>query len=186
MSAYFFHFEKGDIMKMTAKPALVCGLILILAQAGCFGAGSGGGTVSYLPAMVTASWSGGATGAATDRTDFDPSDPASAICPASSVLLEKGVDGFAGVTLINNCTVTATYYICRTKGSLGGGDLADKECATDPLDTPFSDLLTNTVTSGPPGIFLGDGNTNSIVVLFCGSDELLNILEDPPLRCIGA
>ncbi len=141
-----------------------------------------GGLDSFAPVWITASWSGGAAGLPNDRTDREPQDFFGRLCPASSVDLLNYSGGFAGLNVINRCTITVTYYICATRGSLPQPQFGLEECAQDPFDTPMSQLKIIPLTPGVEGDFINATQALSIQVFYC-SDE--SQLFTSPLRCVG-
>ncbi len=167
---------------MIAKFALLFFSVSVLTTVGC-GGGGGGDSVIYDPVWIAASWSGGRTGTPSDRTDVEPENYLGQLCPASSVLLTNQSGGFAGITIINNCTLAVTYYICASKGSLPQPDLGLAECATDPLETPLSQFTIVPLNPGAPGFSINATEEISINVLYCSDTQQLNFLETP-LTCL--
>lgn len=147
---------------------------------GCVGGTEGGGGLGEtVPTWIVASWSGGATGNPTDRTDTEATEFTGSLCPASSLLLTNQSGGFAGLTLVNNCAITVTYAVCATKGSDQSGELNGlKNCAQDPFDTSFSDLTFVTLTNGPDGFGINATENLSISVFFCSDSQTLS---GPPI-----
>lgn len=137
---------------------------------------------SFEPTWTTASWTGGAKGPPNDRRDEEATQWKGRICPASSVILQNHTQEFAGLHIINNCTITVTYALCVTKGSLPQPQSGLQPCATDPFDTPFSRLTFKTINPGQLGDFINATQNLSIQLFFC-SDEMQ--LTAPPVRCIG-
>ena len=100
--------------------------------------GSGDGDIGFSsdPVWIWASWSGGARGAPNDRVDNEPSSFNGSLCPASSVILSNYGGQFNGLNIVNDCTITVTYAMCVSEGSLPQPQGGLNECATDPFDTP--------------------------------------------------
>jgi hypothetical protein len=81
---------------------------------------------------------------------------------------------FAGLQLINRCTLTISYAACVSKGSLpqpavGGLD----QCATDPFDTPVSQLTFKSIDPGDLGDFINTTQTLSLNIFFCSDTQTL-------------
>lgn len=167
------------------------GALRVVAIAAFVGVGGGCGEVSiglsfglsfgsFEPVWITASWSGGAKGPPNERIDRQPTDWQGLLCPASSVLLTNHAGQFAGLNVINDCTITVTYAICATKGSPPQPEFGLQPCALDPFDTPLSRLTIITVNPGSIGAFIDATQDLSIELFYC-SDE--TELSGPPLKC---
>ena len=154
--------------------------IILMAVAG-LGCGGGGDGDSFLPTHITASWTGGATGAPSDRTDVEAVDWVGNICPASSVILTNHTAAFAGINIVNNCTMPATYALCVAKGSQVQPVGGLSECATDPLNTSWNVLTFKTINPGAPGDFINATEILSVNIFYCSDSQTLT---GPPLRCI--
>lgn len=144
---------------------------IFLAACGTTG-GSDGGITTTTPTYITASWTGGAAGPPNDRTDVEATAFDGQMCPASAIVLENYVDDFNGLTITNNCTIGVTLAMCVSKGSLPQPDGGLEECATDPFDTPATDLRYNPILAGPGAEDYR--NTNeilSLVVFFCSDEQ---------------
>lgn len=175
---------RGRILSMiTSFLASLVLLVFLLPGCGSVGSSSNGDDTEFLPTWISASWSGGAAGNPTDRRDEDATDWIGSICPASSVTLTNFGSKFAGLNIINNCTgTTVTYALCVSKGSLAQPAIGGlEECATDPFDTPFSQLTFKSITVGAEGDFINSTQNLSVNVFFCSQSQ---ILFGPPLRCL--
>ena len=95
----------------------------------------------FTPTWTTASWSGGAKGSPNDRRDEEATQWKGSICPAGSVTLSNHTEGSV-LQIINNCTITVTYALCVTSGSLPQPQFGLDVCAPDPFDTPLSRLTS--------------------------------------------
>jgi len=126
---------------------------------------------STTPTYITASWSGGAAGDPTDRTDDNATDFEGLLCAASTVTLLNQTDEFAGLNIINSCTLTTTYALCVAKGSLTQPSGGLSECATDPFDTDFTDFKFVTLTQGTEGDFINATENLSVVVFYCSDEQ---------------
>lgn len=146
------------------------------------GTGGGGGLLSTVPTWIAASWTGGATGDPTDRTDTEATEWKGQMCPASSVELSNQTAG-AVLNIINRCTILVSYGMCVSKGSLPQPQNGMKECAQDPLETPLTDLTLMSLTPGAPGGFVNATEILSVNIFYCSSEQTLS---GPPLRCVGA
>lgn len=161
-----------------------CTLVLIstLAFMTSCGGSSGGSVIitTTTPTWITASWSGGAAGPPNDRTDTEATDWDGSICPASSVgLTNFDADvGFAGLNIINSCTLTVTYGLCVAKGSLTQPTNGLNECATDPFDTNFVDLKFLSITNGAVGDFVNTTEILFLNIFYCSDSQSLT---GPPL-----
>lgn len=163
---------------------------LALACAGAFAAcavtdatGPGGGLATYDPVWITASWSGGAAGAPNDRTDREPAAWKGLLCPAGSVSLTNHGGGFAGLNIVNTCTITVTYGLCATKGSPPQPQFGLPECAPDALQTPLQRLKIITLNPGALGDYVNATQNLSVQVFYC-SDQ--TTLMGGPVRCLGS
>lgn len=145
------------------------------------GCGGEGGASAYKPTWIFASWSGGAKGDPTDRDDVEAESWVGNMCPGSSVALTNYDAGFAGLKIVNNCSLTVTYALCVSKGSETQPSGGLKECAEDPFDTPFSDLTFETLSYGPLGYTINATENLNVNVFFCSEDQRLT---GPPLRCL--
>ncbi|MBN1282965.1 MAG: hypothetical protein JXA24_04245 [Proteobacteria bacterium] len=173
-------------MNISARHAFVAliGSVFVFALTGCFSS-SGGGGVVYDPTWINASWSGGAKGDPTDRTDIEAENWKGDICPASSLAITNHSGGFAGLCFVNNCTIMMNLNICRTKGTPAQPDLGlqNYECATDPLETPSSRLYIVPLNPGADGFCINATEDISINVFYCSDEQMLDLLSSP-LSCI--
>ena len=159
--------------------------VLILPLYGCTDALSAGGSGGFTPTRIVASWTGGASGDPNDRTDMEATDFTGQMCPARSIRFNNQTDG-AVLTLINDCTVLVTLYVCYTKGSVTQPNLGLKECATDPLETSLSQFSIHPISP-----LLGGGSEDyrnatpalAIKAFFCSSSTTLSTFSDK-LQCI--
>lgn len=163
---------------------LISGTFILMSLISCGIPGGGLGDTGNAPdpTWISASWSGGATGDPNDRTDVEATDWNGSICPAQSVVLKNYSGGFAGLNIINSCTITVTYALCVSKGSLSQPQGGLNECATDPFDTPFSLLKFSTITNGANGDYINATQNLSVNVFYCSDSQTL---AGSPLRCIG-
>jgi len=166
---------RGAVMDI--KRVLVCfiGTVTVGALiAGCGTASSGGGGITtFTPTWIAATWSGGAAGPPNDRTDVEAEEWDGRICPASSATLINYGEEFAGLNIINSCTLTVTYGMCVSKGSLPQPSGGLNECATDPFDTPFADLKFHTITNGTVGDFVNTTEILSLNIFYCSDEQSL-------------
>ncbi len=173
----------GDVMGRTIKLSVVAffALGVIFGAVSCGGLG---GTspifTSTIPTYIFASWSGGAAGPPNDRTDEEATEFEGQMCPASSISLNNHGGEFAGLHIINNCTISVTLHSCATKGSPQPGL---EECAEDPFETPYVDLDHRTINPGELGDFITTNLALSINIFYCSDEMQLNITT--PLRCLG-
>lgn len=174
--------------RLSAKMAcavVVCAAVVPLGAAGCGRANAtptAPTTTSsgYRPAWVIASWGFGITGNPTDRRDEDAVANTDSICRASSVRMTNWSGGFAGLTLINNCVSTVTYYVCATAGQRAQPQFGLRSCASDALQTSLGNLTVVTLLPGPPGFGINANRDLSLQLFFCGQQTTLS---GPPLRC---
>ena len=172
------HFYEGGAMKI--YKAIILFLFFIFGAVSNFTGCGGGGSSPTTPTQITASWTGGAVGAPTERKDVDAETWAGHICPANSLDLINYGAAFAGLNVINNCADTVTYALCATKGSLPQPADGLQECAEDPFQTPLTQLTIKTLANGLPGDFINATQELSINVFFCGDSQTLT---GPPLMC---
>ena len=135
----------------------------------------------FTPTWTTASWSGGAKGSPNERRDEEATQWKGSICPASSVILSNHTEGSV-LQIINNCTITVTYALCVTSGSLSQPQFGLDVCAQDPFDTPLSRLTFKTINPGPLGDFINSTQNLSIQLFFCSNEMQLT---SPDVLCIG-
>jgi len=156
---------------------------LILLMTGCGNlTGISGG---FTPTRIVASWTGGAAGPPNDRTDTEATNFTGSICPANAIRFNNQTDG-AVLTLINDCTILVTLYVCYTKGSVTQPNLGLKECAADPLLTSFSQFSIHPISP-----LLGGGSEDyrnatpalAINAFFCSNTTSLNPFSDK-LECL--
>lgn len=169
---------------------VACGFLLVAVttSAACVDSigGPAGGPAEplfdeFTPTWTTASWTGGAIGSPNDRRDEEATQWKGSICPVSSVILSNHTEGSV-LQIINNCTITVTYALCVTAGSLPQPQFGLNLCAPDPFDTPLSRLTFKTINPGPLGDFINSTQNLSIQLFFC-SDQMQ--LTAPPVRCFG-
>jgi len=141
-----------------------------------------GGMSSFAPVWISASWSGGAAGVPNDRTNREPREFFGSLCPAVSVNLTNHSGGFAGLNIVNNCTIPVTYFICVTAGSPAQPTLGLEQCAQDPFDTPINQFKIIPLFPGVEGDYVNATPDLSIQVFYC-SDEAQ--LFTNPVRCSG-
>ena len=170
---------------MRAKTAQMyfrlCTLLLIIGLSACATTGTGGGgdggddlINTTTPTYVTASWTGGAQGDPTDRTDVEATEHTGLLCPSNAIDLQNWINNFAGLTMINNCSISVTLALCVAKGSLAQPENGLEECATDPFDTPAADFKYHTITAGPGAEDYRNTTENlSLVVFFCSDSQTI-------------
>ncbi len=141
----------------------------------------------YSAVELTASWQGGAT--PTSVKAFTPSSYPGSLCPATAVTLSIDRQD-SGLVVGSSCTIPISYAVCFPVGapqltSANGGSFT---CGSDPLQTPFNQLLFNGVgagTSGEVAISLPPAN-GSLILFYCDSKSTLT---GPPLSaslgCLG-
>jgi len=169
-------------MRHPIRLSLVLFFVMCVAFGGvsCGGFGGSSPLTSTIPTYIWASWSGGAAGPPNDRRDEDATEWIGQMCPASSISLDNYGGEFAGLHIINNCTIPVTLHSCATKGSPQPGL---EECAEDPFYTPWADLDHRTINPGEFGDFINTNTNLSINIFFCSDEMQLGL--DTPLRCIG-
>lgn len=175
----------GGVRSASSPAALAAAGVALVAllAAGCVdAAGPDAGLASFQPVWITASWTGGAAGAPNDRTDREPATWKGRLCPASSVQLTNHSGGFAGLNIVNRCTITVTYGLCATKGNPPQPQFGLPECAQDALQTPLGSLKIITLNPGPLGDFVNATPQLSIQVFYCGDETTLT---GAPVRCLG-
>lgn len=162
---------------MQAKSLHIFRSVVILAAviflAACGTTGGGGDITTTTPTYITASWTGGARGDPTDRTDVEATEFDGQMCPASAIDLQNYINNFSGLTMINNCSISVTLAMCVAKGSLPQPDIGGlNQCATDPFDTPAADFKYNTILGGPGAEDYRNTTENlSLVVFFCSDEQ---------------
>lgn len=167
-------------LKFTLTLLIAVSLSILAINCGGTGGGGGGGIVTTVPTWITASWSGGTIGNPNDRTDTEATEWDGSICPASSVGLTNYSVGDV-LNIVNSCTLTVTYAICVSKGSLAQPEGGLEECATDPFDTSFSQLTFKTITNGVAGDFINSTQNLSINIFYCSDEQTL---ITGPIRCL--
>ncbi len=160
------------------------GVISLLVS--CGGLSSSTSDTEYSPTWIAASWSGGAIGEPTDRTDVEAENWLGLICPATSVELSNYTEGNV-LNIINNCEdQIVTYYLCVSAGSETQPTNGMEECATDPFDTPITSLTIVSLTDGDEGDFINTTQNLSVNIFFCSDSQQLigPPLFDAPLACL--
>lgn len=143
----------------------------------------------HFPATwVSASWIGGATGTPLSSRGIDPASPFGNLCPANSLTLKNHQGGsffhaddslFATNTGCSFAMTTVAF--CRTSGS-GGGASDIPICATDPRETPFSNLTIMAVSRLGVGTWIGTTPINfDVNVLWCSDQSFMNFGNVPSL-----
>jgi len=158
------------------KVLSLCAIIAALSlTASCVGVG-GQDLVTYTdPASIEASFLT-ATPNPTDREDFTPSEFQGALCPPSSIQVlnhdpdrtEAPIDN---LWIVNNCATTVTLYMCVAKGSLAQPEGGLEQCATDPLDTPYDQFTTVSITTGEFGVWYPSTGDLSVIIYYCSDGE---------------
>ena len=144
-----------------------------------------GTSEGFTPTRIVVSWTGGASGVPNDRTDTEAINFSGQMCPAHSIRFNNQTDG-AVLTLINDCTILVTLYVCYTKGSVTQPNLGLRECATDPLETSMSQFSIHPISP-----LVGGGSEDyrnatpalAINAFFCSSSTTLSTFSDK-LQCI--
>ena len=169
-------------MRQKQLVTIACSALSLLMTACSDIAGTSGG---FTPTRIVASWTGGASGDPNDRTDTEATNFAGQMCPARSIRFNNQTDG-AVLTLINDCTILVTLYVCYTKGSVNQPNLGLKECATDPLETSLSQFSIHPISPRVGGGSEDYRNTTpalAINAFFCSSSTTLSAFSDK-LQCI--
>jgi hypothetical protein len=159
--------------------------VLLLPLFGCTDVLSAGGSEGFTPTRIVASWTGGASGVPNDRTDTEATSFTGDMCPANAIRFNNQTDG-AVLTLINDCTILVTLYVCYTKGSVTQPNLGLKECAADPLQTSLSQFSIHPISP-----LVGGGSEDyrnatpalAINAFFCSRSTTLSTFSDK-LECI--
>lgn len=162
-------------MRLFCKDLMYLVLPLMFFVTSCGGGttGSDGSstTTTYVPTRITASWSGGATGAPTDRRDTEATSFIGSLCPASSVTLTNH-DNSGTFHIANGCTIPVTYAICLTEGVATQPENGlTGYCATDPFDTSYSLLTLLTLVTGTAGFDYNSTLDLSVNVFFCSDSQ---------------
>lgn len=140
---------------------------------------------SFAAVWVSASWSGGRTGTPLESRGVFPTTYVGALCPASSLRLENHVTTYSAfplgdaLILTNLCGNVLYVAVCRTSGASGGGATIPV-CATDPRQTPRSNLNVYRLS---PGIAQPVGTTSvnlSVEVFWCGTGSDFNFSVATP------
>lgn len=93
-------------------------------------------------------------------------------------MLDNWYSNGGSLTIKNNCSLSVTYYLCVSRGS----DAQElRQCATDPFDTPSSQMRVQTLTTGPYGYWYQSTRNVTVHVFYC-SDEA--VMRFSPLRCV--
>ncbi len=172
------------VMRQKHLVTIACSALFLL-MTGCSIADIAGISGGFTPTRITASWTGGASGPPNDRRDTEATDFTGSMCPANAIRFNNQTDG-AVLTLINECTILVTLYVCYTKGSLTQPNLGLKECATDPLETSFSQLSIHPISSlvgGGAEDYRNATPALAINAFFCSSSTAINPFSDK-LECI--
>ena len=167
-----------------------------------------GGRRTFKAAWVHASWVGGRTGTPLSSRGIDPvpSTVIGRMCPVNALTLENHPTRYpAYLDLITdeprpllvgriNCSLTPLRAaMCRTAGS-GGGASDVPICATDPVQTPLSNvkLVDILSTPGVPPILASQTPRNfDVNILWCSDRADLNVMQGTrfvrgvaPLDCV--
>ncbi|HVZ48794.1 MAG TPA: hypothetical protein VG916_08430 [Gemmatimonadaceae bacterium] len=133
-------------------------------------------TSGFQAVMITATWSGGATGAPIDVKSVTPTSYDGALCPASSLKMANHSHDYDGIfgtgssdlVLTNNCTTGYFAAICVASGSGGGGtDLPT--CATDPRKSSPDQLYFTRLSPGSPNPVGTTGVNLTVVIQYCST-----------------
>jgi len=165
------------------------GLFFIIQGSGCATTGGGGDVTIFLPSWIHASWFGGQMGGTPpgDRRDEAATEWIGDICATNTIdLINHGVDFGIQLQVINNCPgQTVSMLLCLAKGSLPQPPNGIKECATDPFDTPLTQLTPLTLNQGSFGFTWETTADLAVNVFFCSQSQTL---AGPPftdsLQCI--
>lgn len=131
--------------------------------------------------MITATWSGGATGAPIDVKSVSPTTYTGSLCPASSLLMlnhshnydQQFGTGSTALVLTSNCTVGYFAAICAAAGS-GGTATTLPTCAIDPRKSTANQLLITRLgkTPNPVG---QTGVALTVVIQYCSTTTSFNL-----------
>ncbi len=132
--------------------------------------------------MITASWSGGATGAPIDVKSVTPTSYTGSVCPASSLLMlnhSHNYDGQFGtgstaLVLTSNCSVGYFAAICAAAGS-GGTATTLPTCATDPRKSSANQLLITRLGPSSPNPVGQTGVALTVVIQYCSTATSFNL-----------
>ena len=149
------------------------------------GGGGGGGSAAYMSngVYITANWSLGYV-QPNDRKDVeDPRMPSGSYCPAGNYRLVNN-GGFQPQIFVNfqGCSpgVITPAYLCVAKGSGPQPEPDLKECATDPLLTTRSLLISQGVTA-----IVDIESTAKLIVFYCrAGTSLVGPPSRPRLQCV--
>ena len=176
-----------------AWPAALAALVGIVACSGLTDALTAPGKTTYRSVWINAGWTGGRTGTPLTSTADTPNDFVGSLCPANSLLLENHTTRYAAfpngdfLIVTNNCTIAIEYVaICRTAGS-GSTAATLPLCATDPRQTPASNLNIHRLGRGSPDPWGTTSVNLDINVFYCAQGSRLNLGEisgKAPTDCV--
>jgi hypothetical protein len=148
---------------------------------------------TYKSVWINATWTGGRTGTPLESKAETPPSYVGSLCPANSILMENHTTRYAAfpfgdiLILTNNCTIAIEYVaICRTAGS-GSTAGSIPVCATDPRQTPGSNLKIHRLGSGVPDPWGTTSVNLDINVFYCAKGSHLNLGElsgKAPTDCV--
>jgi hypothetical protein len=132
--------------------------------------------------MITATWSGGATGAPIDVKSVTPTTYTGSLCPANSLLMlnhSHNYDGQFGtgstaLVLTNNCTVGYFAAICVASGS-GGTATNLPTCAIDPRKSTSNQLFITRLSPSSPNPVGQTGVALTVVIQYCSTTTTFNL-----------
>lgn len=151
-------------------------LLLVSSLAGCFSSGtSNGGDDPFdttVPSWINAVFTSGVS-APTDRRDEAATEWNGNLCRTDSLeLINHGPEGDV-LQIINSCASTISYAICVAKGSLPQPENGLSQCATDPFDTPTSQLTFKSISPGALGDFINTTEILDVNIFFCSTSDTL-------------
>jgi hypothetical protein len=148
---------------------------------------------TYKSVWINASWSGGRTGTPLESTADTPTSYVGSLCPANAILMENHTTRYAAfpfgdiLILTNNCTIAIEYVaMCRTAGS-GSVAASIPVCATDPRQTPASNLNIHRLGRGVPDPWGTTSVNLDVNVFYCAQGSHLNLGEisgKAPTDCV--
>ncbi|MBI3402476.1 MAG: fibronectin type III domain-containing protein [Acidobacteria bacterium] len=155
------------------------------------------GKRTFPAVWVSASWIGGRTGTPLSSRGIDPTTHFGTLCLANSITLKNHPDPNGSYfhsddslfALNTGCSAPmTTVAFCRTSGS-GGGASSIPICATDPRETPLSNLGITAVGRSGAGTWIGTTPINfDVNVFWCSDQSTFNydrrVPGKPLLECV--
>ena len=171
-------------------------LVALAGLAGCSGitdALSAPSKSTYKSVWINATWTGGRTGTPLESKTDSPTSFTGSLCPANALLLENHTTRYAAfpngdiLIVTSNCTIVIDYVaICRTAGS-GSTAAVIPVCATDPRQTPASNLNIHRLGRGTPDPWGTTSVNLDINVFYCAQGSHFNFGElsgKAPTDCV--